>query len=126
MLVASGDWAPLEHSLVANSTKNRNIKANHVNLISMARSIDFCFKTTYLGMFLCFRSIICCFQCFVCGPSPFGKYFPMTSPTPTPQKLLPLNPPPLEISNDLPQRGYRYVLEPHKSFHHAFLLISER
>ena len=26
----------------------RNVKANDVNLISMARSTDFCFKTTYI------------------------------------------------------------------------------
>ena len=65
---------------LANSKKNRNIKANDVNLISMARSIDFCFKTMFLGMFLCFRSIVRCFQCFVRGLSPVGKYFPMTLP----------------------------------------------
>ena len=59
--------------------------------ISMARSTDFCFRTTYIGMFLCFRSIVRCFQCFVRGPSPFGKKFPV-NPSP-PRKLLPLNPP---------------------------------
>ena len=54
-------------------------------------------------MFWCFRSIVHCFQCFVRGLSPFGKKFPMNSPTP--RKLLPLNPPlPLGISNDLPWR----------------------
>ena len=55
------------------SKKNRNIKANDVNLMSMARSTEFCFKTTYVGMFLCLRSIVRCFQCFVHGLSPFGK-----------------------------------------------------
>ena len=57
----------------ANLKKNRNIKADDVNLMSMARSTDFCFKTTYVGMFLSFRSIVRCFQCFVHGLSPFGK-----------------------------------------------------
>ena len=33
-------------------------------------------------MFFCFRSILCRFQCFLCGLSPF-----------TPRKLLPLSPP---------------------------------
>ena len=47
--------------VLGNSKKNRNIKSNDVNLISAARSTDFCFKTTYVGMFLCFRSIIRCF-----------------------------------------------------------------
>ena len=37
--------------MLANSIKNRNIKANDVNLISMARSTDFCFKTTYVCFF---------------------------------------------------------------------------
>ena len=119
----------LEIVALANSKKNRNSKANNVNLISMARSIDFCFKTTYVAMVLCFRSIVRCFQCFVRGPSPFGKYFAMTPypPPPYPWEItafeLPL---PLGISNDLLWRGYGYFLEPHKSFHHAFLLIFER
>ena len=39
----------------------------------MARITDFCFKITYVGMFLCFRLIVRCFQCFVRGLSPFGK-----------------------------------------------------
>ena len=34
--------------MLANSNKNRNIKANDVNLISMARNTDFWFKTTYV------------------------------------------------------------------------------
>ena len=51
--------------MLANSKKNRNIKAHDVNLISIARSTDFCFKTTYVSMFLCFRLIV--------GSSPFGK-----------------------------------------------------
>ena len=36
----------LEIVVLANSKKNRNIKAHDVNLISLARSTDFCFKTT--------------------------------------------------------------------------------
>ena len=36
----------LEIVVLANSKKNRNIKAYDVNLISVARSTDFCFKTT--------------------------------------------------------------------------------
>ena len=72
--------------VLANSKKNRNIKSNDVSLISAARSTDFCFKTTYVGMFLCFRSIVRCFQCFVCAsvtlwktvshepPLPLGNY----------------------------------------------------
>ena len=94
----------LEIVVLANSKKNRNIKPNDVNLISVARSTDFCFKTTYVGMFLCFRSIIRCFQCFVRGPSPFGKQFPMNPPYPL--EITAFEPPlPLGISNDLPWGG---------------------
>ena len=79
--------------------KNRNIKANDVNLISMARSIDFCFKTMYVSMFLCFRFILRCFQCFVHGSSPFGKLLPMNSPPPPyPLEIMVFEPPsPLEF-----------------------------
>ena len=55
----------LEIVVLANSKKNRNIKAHDVNFISMARITDFCFKTTYVSMFLCFRLIV--------GSSSFGK-----------------------------------------------------
>ena len=34
---------------LANLTKNRNIKANDVNFISMARSTDFCFDRLYVA-----------------------------------------------------------------------------
>ena len=61
--------------------KNRNIRA-YVNFISMTRSTDFCFKTTYVSMFLRFRSIICCFQCFVRGSPPFGKVVSHETPLP--------------------------------------------
>ena len=82
------------------------MKTNDVNLMSMARSTDFCFKTTYVGMFLCFRSIVRCFQCFVHGLSPFGKQFPMNLPPPYPLEITPFEPPlPLGISNDLPWGG---------------------
>ena len=67
---------------LANSKKNRNIKAYNVNFISMARSTDFCFKTTYVSMVLRFRSIVCCFQCFVRGSSPFGKVVSHKTPLP--------------------------------------------
>ena len=106
----------LEIVALANSKKNRKIKANDVNLMSIARSTDFCFKTTYVGMFLCFRSIVRCFQCFVHGLSPFGKQFPMNLPPPYPLEITPFEPPlPLGISNDLPWGGggYGYFLEPH-------------
>ena len=49
----------------------------------MVRSTDFCFKITYVGMFLCFRSSVHCFQCFVRGSSSFGKKFPVNPPCPT-------------------------------------------
>ena len=81
----------LEIVALGNSKNNRNIKANDVNLLSMVMSTDFFFKRTYIGMFLCFESIIHCFQCFVRGPLPFGKQIHMNPPTL--QKLLSLNPP---------------------------------
>ena len=87
----------LEIVVLANSKKNRNIKSNDVGLISEARSTDFCFKTTCVGMFLCFKSIVCCFQCFVRGPSPFGKQFPMNPPYPLEITVFESPPPPLEF-----------------------------
>ena len=63
-------------------------------------------------MFLCFRSIVHCFQCFVRGPSPFGKKFPINLPYPS--EITTFKPPlPLGISNDLPWGGNGYFLEPH-------------
>ena len=79
-----------------------------------------CFKTTYVGMFLCFRSIVRCFQCFVRGWKTVSH-----EPLLTPWKLLPLNPPlTLGISNDLlwGGGGYGYFLEPHNKFN---LLLEE-
>ena len=72
------DFVPKTHIVLlvvalGNSKNNSNIKANDVNLLSMARSTDFCFKRTYIGMLMCFGLIISCFQCFVRGLSPFGK-----------------------------------------------------
>ena len=43
--------------MLGNSKKNRNIKTYNVNFISLARNNDFCFKSTYVSVFLCFRSI---------------------------------------------------------------------
>ena len=71
-------------------------------------------------MFLCFRSIVHCFQRFVRGPSPFGKKFPMKPPYPSEitafESRLPLG-----ISNDLPWEGGggRYFLEPHNLYFHT-------
>ena len=79
--------------MLANSKKNRNIKAYDVNLISMGRSTDFFFKTTYVSMFLCFRLIV--------GSSPFGKE--VSHEPPYPLEITAFEPPlPLGISNDLP------------------------
>ena len=78
--------------MLANSKKNRNIKACNVNFISMARNTHLCFKTTCVSMFLHLRSIVCYFQCFVRGSSPFGKVVSHETP-PTPWKLPLLNPP---------------------------------
>ena len=107
----SGDKTPVKSAILnrfdfvpkivelANYKKNINIKANDVNLISMARNTDFCFKTTYISVFFCAsdRSYVAFIECFVIGSSPFGKVVsPWTPPPPTPRKLLPLNhsPPP--------------------------------
>ena len=65
----------LEIVVLANSKKNRNIKAHDVNLISVARSTDFCFKTTACKYVLCFRLIV--------GSSPFGKEVSHESPYPS-------------------------------------------
>ena len=91
----------LEIVALANSKKNRNIKANDVNLISMARSTNFCFKTTYVGMFLRFRSNVHCFQRFERGLSPYGKTLPM-KPLYSLEITAFETPLPLGISNDLP------------------------
>ena len=108
--------------MLANSKKNRNIKPNDVNLISAASGTDFYFKTMYVGMLLCFRSIVRCFQCFVRGPSPFGKQFLMNPPLALGNYCLWTPPPPRNFQSSsggvwihLPWGGggYGYFLEPH-------------
>ena len=53
-------------------------------------------------MFLSFRSIVRCFQCFVHGLSPLGKKFPMNSPSPSEFPMIFRG-----------GGGYGYFLEPH-------------
>ena len=48
----------------------------------MARNTHLCFKTTCVSMFLHLRSIVCYFQCFVRGSSPFGKVVSHETPLP--------------------------------------------
>ena len=67
----------------------------------MARNTDLCFKTTCVSMFLRLRSIVCCFQCFVRGSSPFGKVVSHETPLPL-GNYRSWTPLPLGISNDLP------------------------
>ena len=73
----------------------------------MARSTDFCFKTIYVSMFLCFRLIV--------ALSPFGKE--VSHEPPPPLEIIAFEPPlTFGISNDLPWGvggGYGYFLEPH-------------
>ena len=82
----------LEIVVLANSKKNKNIKANDVNLISLAGSTDSCFKTMYVRRFLCLRPIMSGFQCFVCGLSPTGKVF--SHKLPLPSEITAFEPPP--------------------------------
>ena len=83
--------------MLANLKKNRNIKANDVNLISMARSTEVCFKTSYV-CFCAYDRLYIAFSVLFMVRHPLEKYFPMTPPPPSPRKLLPLNPPsPLEF-----------------------------
>ena len=101
----------LEIVALANSKKNRNIKANDVNLISMARSTNFCFKTTHVGMFLRFRSNVHCFQRFERGLSPYGKTLAMKPPYSL--EITAFEPPsPSEFPMTFPG-GYGYFREPH-------------
>ena len=69
--------------MLANSKENRNIKAYDVNLISMARSTDFCLKNVCKDVF-----VLQIDRRFI---TLWKRSFPWT--LPTPQKLLPLNPP---------------------------------
>ena len=52
-------------------------------------------------LFLCLRSIVGCFQCFVRGSSPSGKVVSLEPPYPSEITAFEL-PLPLGISNDLP------------------------
>ena len=57
----------------------------------MARSTDFRFKTKYVGMFLCFRSIVCCYVVH----HPLENSFPWAPPPPTyPSEITAFEPPP--------------------------------
>ena len=82
--------------MLANLKKNRNIKANDVNLISMARSTEVCFKTSYV-CFCAYDQLYIAFSVRHSVQSPSGKVL-SHDPPPSPRKLLPLNPPsPLEF-----------------------------
>ena len=83
--------------MLANLKKNRNIKANDVNLISMARSTEVCFKTSYV-CFCAYDQLYIAFSVRHSVQSPSGKVLSHDPPPPSPRKLLPLNPPsPLEF-----------------------------
>ena len=57
-------------------------------------------------MFLCLRSVIHCFQCFVCGSSRSGKVLSHEPPPPHPSEITAFESPlPLGISDDLPLGG---------------------
>ena len=80
--------------MLANLKKNRNIKANDVNLISMARSTEVCFKTSYV-CFCAYDQLYIAFSVRHSVQSPSGKVLSHDPPPPPrPRKLLPLNPPP--------------------------------
>ena len=88
---------------LANSKKNRNIKANDVNLMSMARNTEFCFKTTYLGMFCASDRSYVAFNVLYMVCHPLENSFLWT---PYPSEITAFEPPlPLKISNDFPWRG---------------------
>ena len=67
----SGDETPVETAIL--NVLNLKIEAYNVNFISMARRTDFCFKRTYVSMFLCFRSIVCCFHVLYVVRDPLEK-----------------------------------------------------
>ena len=70
----------------------------------MARSTDFFFKRTYIGMFLCFGSIIRCFQCF--GMWSVNLWKIDSHEPPYPSEITVFEPPLcLGIFNDLPWGG---------------------
>ena len=72
--------------MLANLKKNRNIKANDVNLISMARSTEVCFKTSYV-CFCAYDRLYIAFSVLFMVCHPLEKYFPMTPPPPPPPEL---------------------------------------
>ena len=77
--------------------KNRNIKVYDVNLISMERSIIFCFKTTDVSIYFVLRIHRVLFI-----------FFMFLHPL---EKELPVNP--LHLSVRGGGGGYGYFLEPH-------------
>ena len=76
----------------------------------------FCFKTTHVNLFLCFRSIVCFFQCFVHGSWPFGKLVPHETPLPLGNYCPLTPPPPWNFQWSSMGGGYGYFLEPHNTF----------
>ena len=63
-------------------------------------------------MFLRFRSIVCCFQCFVRGSPPFGKVVSHKTPLPL-RNYCPWTPPPPRNFQWFSMGGDGYFLEPH-------------
>ena len=83
----------LEIVALADSKKNRIIKANDINLISTATSTDYCFKTMYV-----------CFCAYDQSYMAFNALFVVRPPYPVGNYCL-WTPLPLGISNDLPLGG---------------------
>ena len=99
-----------------------------VNLISAAKSTDFCFKTMYVGMFLLFRLIVRCFQCFVRASVTLWKTVSHEPPLPLGNYCLWTPPPRRNFQwSSVGGGGYGYFLEPHNhlSFYHAFHFSDE-
>ena len=114
----------LQHQLT--TKRNRNIKANDVNLISMARSTDFCFKTTYV-CFCAYDRLYVAFNVLFVVRHPLEKQFPMSPPYPS--EIIAFEPPPplpLGISNDLPWGVYGYFLEPHNNCFCKIQLVGQK
>ena len=104
--------ALLEIVALANSKKNRNIKANDVNLISMARSSDFCFKTTYV-CFCAYDRLRVTFSVLFVVRHPLEKLFPM-NPLPLGNSCRWTPSPPWNFQrSSVRGGGYGYFLEPH-------------
>jgi len=122
----------LEIVTLANSKKNRNIKT-HPNDYPLPSfdSTNFCFFKTlmYVSMFLCFRFIVRCFQCFVFGLSPFGKVS-HEPPLPLGNYCLWTPPPPRNFQWSSVGGGgggwggwYGYLLKPHVATLNVWLLL---